>query len=465
MEGAGGGDGGGLASPEPEEGAAAAAVEFHEDEEIIEVLELNEGEPDPDDMATDVVDVDFADEAEDGEMGDEESDTEDESEEEVVQHYDDSELTYSNHRGSVISVNLDPKEGNLAVTGGNDGKACVWRISDGETLFECQGHKDAVRSAAFSYDSSMVVTADRCGLIRVWRVEDGQEIWSYEVPDMKVDPPKEQVWEVIVPYVLLLESRKDKLQWLQWHPSDHVILYGTPDGNTWMRKIPSGECKSFQGPNVPATCGQFLPDGEKAVVGYEDGSVWIWDLKQGNALHVLKGADGHRGPMTCISSNADGSLILTGSFDCDTKMVNTATGKVVGVFQIESNVSKASKNEEDFNSVDAAAFCNVLPLVAVNYLDGYMAVYDTLTQTLQYRYQHKSEIRHFLWDHNSPVMYTCSRDGAIRLWDSRSGEMIIEYCGHKHEIYDMALNKDASIIVTASDDREAKVFCLERLDR
>lgn len=29
--------------------------------------------------------------------------------------------------------------------------------------------------------------------------------------------------------------------------------------------------------------------GKRAVVGYEDGSVRVWDLKQGNAVHVIKG--------------------------------------------------------------------------------------------------------------------------------------------------------------------------------
>lgn len=29
--------------------------------------------------------------------------------------------------------------------------------------------------------------------------------------------------------------------------------------------------------------------GKRAVVGYEDGTVRVWDLKQGNAIHVIKG--------------------------------------------------------------------------------------------------------------------------------------------------------------------------------
>lgn len=34
--------------------------------------------------------------------------------------------------------------------------------------------------------------------------------------------------------------------------------------------------------------GNMLP-GKRAVVGYEDGTVRVWDLKQGNAIHVIKG--------------------------------------------------------------------------------------------------------------------------------------------------------------------------------
>lgn len=33
-------------------------------------------------------------------------------------------------------------------------------------------------------------------------------------------------------------------------------------------------------------------EGKRAVVGYEDGTVRVWDLKQGNAIHVIKGGSG-----------------------------------------------------------------------------------------------------------------------------------------------------------------------------
>jgi hypothetical protein len=62
----------------------------------------------------------------------------------------------------------------------------------------------------------------------------------------------------------LLDSLQNVLffiQWLQWHPVANVLLLGTVDGDVWMWKIPSGDCKTFQGPGCTATSGRVLPDG------------------------------------------------------------------------------------------------------------------------------------------------------------------------------------------------------------
>lgn len=49
---------------------------------------------------------------------------------------------------SVFCVSLDPKTNTLAVTGGEDDKAFVWRLSDGELLFECAGEGARLRSCS-----------------------------------------------------------------------------------------------------------------------------------------------------------------------------------------------------------------------------------------------------------------------------------------------------------------------------
>ncbi|KAK7893289.1 hypothetical protein WMY93_022441 [Mugilogobius chulae] len=408
------------------------AIELHGDEEIVEVIDLDETEPGPEDLADVLDDVDF--EEDPGNADDEGWETDNEMEADQ----DDSELTFSSHKGSVFCVSLDPATNTMAVTGGEDDKAYVWRVSDGEVLFECTGHKDSVTCALFSHDSSLVATGDMSGMIKVWKVETKEEIWSFEVGD---------------------------LEWLEWHPCAPVLLAGTDDGNMWMWKVPAGDCKTFQSAACQATSGKVLPDGKRAVVGYEDGSVRVWDLKQGNAVHVIKGQDGHQGALTCLACNKDGSLVLTGSVDGGAKLINTITGKVLGAFTVDG-IAKGSKDgEEETNSVESVGFCNILPLIAVAYLDGTLAIYDLSTQILRHRCQDEAGIVHLQWEESSSVVSTCSLDGALRLWDGRSGNMVSEYRGHTAEILDFTINREGTMAVTASGDNQAKVFCLQRPDR
>ncbi|XP_077587516.1 angio-associated migratory cell protein [Stigmatopora nigra] len=407
-------------------------VELHGDEEIIEVIDLSETEDCPDNLADDLEDIDFE------EAGDANDDEGWETEDEMEAERDDSELTFSNHSGAVFCVSLDPATNNLAVTGGEDDKAYVWRVTDGEVLLECTGHNDSVTCVGFSHDSSLVASGDMSGLIKVWKVETKEEIWSFEVGD---------------------------LGWLEWHPFAPVLLAGTNDGNMWMWKIPSGDCKTFQSSACQATCGKVLPDGKRAAVGYENGTVRLWDLKKGNCIHTIKGQDGHRGALTCIACSKDSSLLLTGSVDGCAKLINTATGKVVGVFSLDVGQAKGSRDEEDSNSVESVGFCNVLPLLAVAYLDGILAIYDIPTQGLRHRCHHEAGIVRLLWEESSSFVSTCCLDGVLRQWDARTGDMVSEYRGHALEILDFAVNREATVAVTSSGDKKAKVFCLQRPDR
>lgn len=61
--------------------------------------------------------------------------------------------------GSVFCVSLDPASNTLAVTGGEDDKAYVWRVSDGEVLFECTG----------KYQIHLMITIKNVTFLVCWR--------------------------------------------------------------------------------------------------------------------------------------------------------------------------------------------------------------------------------------------------------------------------------------------------------
>lgn len=50
-------------------------------------------------------------------------------------------------------------------------------------------------------------------------------------------------------------------------------------------------------------------------------------------------------------------------------------------------------------------------------------------------------IVHLQWEDSSSVVSTCCLDGALRLWDARTGQMVSEYRGHTAEILDFTVNR------------------------
>lgn len=157
-----------------------------------------------------------------------------------------------------------------------------------------------------------------------------------------------------------------------------------------------------------------------------------------------------------------------------------------------------------------------LPLIAVAYLDGTLAIYDLSTQMLRHSCRHEvcicrsvtrklgtvklgpqnplnspflqAGLVHLQWEESSSLVSTCSLDGVLRQWDARSGKIVSEYSGHAAEILDFSINRldsmlihfnsrldrcltlfiscrEATVAVTASGDNQAKVFCLQRPDR
>ncbi|GAA6071693.1 angio-associated migratory cell protein isoform X1 [Tachysurus ichikawai] len=164
-----------------------------------------------------------------------------------------------------------------------------------------------------------------------------------------------------------------------------------------------------------------------------------------------------------MECNKDGSLVLTGSTDGQAKLINTSTGKVLGSFSV-GNSEEKTMELQDSVSVESVGFCNVLPLIAVAFLDGTLAIYDLTTQNLRHRCKHEVGIVHLQWEQTSAVVATCNLGGVVTLWDARSGKMVAEYRGHTAEILDFKLNRDR-LAVTAGGDHKAKVFCLQRPDR
>jgi angio-associated migratory cell protein len=83
------------------------------------------------------------------------------------------------------------------------------------------GHGDSVIAAEFSYDGVYLATGDMAGDIQVFKVtQNYKKVWEYSMGDMG---------------------------WMKWHTGANVLMAGAEAGETYIWRIPSGDCKVLQG--------------------------------------------------------------------------------------------------------------------------------------------------------------------------------------------------------------------------
>lgn len=227
-------------------------IEIIDENELREINDLDINDQPDEDQATG---------AEGGEpeadMQDDDFTTENEPPEE------NAKLVFTRHKEAALTITLS-KSGELVMSGGQDDVAYLWNSGTGRVLLECTGHKDSVVCVGFSVGEKYVASGDMSGLVQVWRVDTAEKVFEYETDD---------------------------LQWMQWHPVlETVLLCGTESGNAWLLKINDhSQTKNYHGPPCANAAGRISKCGTKAVMGYDDGSVRLWDLKTGGVTINVKG--------------------------------------------------------------------------------------------------------------------------------------------------------------------------------
>ncbi|CAL4098661.1 unnamed protein product [Meganyctiphanes norvegica] len=396
--------------------------------DIIEVIDLDDNT-----NLEDVADQLIA--AAGGEGEDEEEMDEDEDSENDVTEM--AKKVFLDHKGSIFDVAVSPS--NLAVTGGEDDLAHVWEINTGNKVFTCTGHKDSVTCVDFNHDGSLLATGDMAGYIQVWNVSSQSKIWEFETGD---------------------------LNWMKWHHASNVLLSGTNEGELWMWLIPQGNTRTFPNYGVATNNGGLMKDGKRAVLGYDDGSVRVFDLKTTELAHQFSAGLAQDSAITSLATHENNTLIIAGSLDGSARIYNANNGKVVGTLNCQVNLPSESEGmsnmeETPSHTVEVVGFCPTLPNIAVTgTLAGFISIWDINTQQSRHVIAQGCGSSQLAWHPTEPILFTAGLDGAVRAYDVRSGQALEKYTGHRQSILAIDVTKDGTALVSTSDDGTARVFSL-----
>mmetsp|Transcript_25828 Transcript_25828/g.24661 ORF Transcript_25828/g.24661 Transcript_25828/m.24661 type:complete len:508 (-) Transcript_25828:243-1766(-) len=418
-------------------------VEYNVEGEMLTEVEVDENPPDTDDEESI-----WTDDGDDMEENMEEEEAQAKSTRFLGPVDDMAVCAFDGHTDSVYCTAIHPTKKGTIITGGGDDKSFIWQYSDSgeiEHALELTGHTDTVSSVGFNYDGTLALTGSYDGTVRIWKVETGEAVVSLDGPE--------------------------DIEFAEWHPRGNAVVAGSKDGTVWMWLVHNGQCvQVFAGHDGGVTCGCFTKDGNTVCSGGEDGTVRVWAPKTGKCKHVFEGHTGHEGMVTCMAGSNDGDLIITGSVDGRVLLLSVSRKKVLQTFvhsrpkvvqeegggPTPSTVPALEKDDDEDSfggfdqgdededaegtlSVECVGFSNGdFRWGASGGLDKTLKVWDIVTGTCRAICPHGDSVVALKWHSSLPIVSTAALDHIVRVWDARSGILLLQLTGHR----DLVTNLD-----------------------
>jgi WD40 repeat protein/predicted ATPase len=370
-------------------------------------------------------------------------------------------------------------DGRILASGSYDATIKLWDLQENRAKRVLQGHTSLVNSLAFTPDSQTLLSGGQDGTLRVWDVEsgkclrtieghtdflldfdwspDGDQIASYGV-DLRVTlwdatsgvprrvlpidakialgqglawgattgllatggPDAVEIWNpaagVRLHTLRDTDAADTAFQSVAWNPDGRLLAAGTYyrgvqvwDVATWSRRW-VGQAHPTRIRRVA-----WSPDGRLLAGGGYDGIVYLWDAGEGTLQQQL---EGHAGPVLSVAWSPDGQRLASAGggreggqlFVWDVgsgERVQTLTVLAELVSAVAWSPSTALLISGDGNRRGTVRWWNV-----------------ESGQCLRVQEGHHGTVQALKISPDGSTLASCGDDGAIRLWDSHTGEML-----------------------------------------
>lgn len=273
-----------------------------------------------------------------------------------------------------------------------------------------------------------------------------------------------------------LEGHTGRVTCVAWSPDGARLVTGSDDGSfrIWdpatAESVASRHGVHSRGMRGTGTTSVgFFPDGKSIYSTGYDPIVRIWETE---TLKEIRRLQGHR---DCVvaSLSPDGKILATASQDRTARFWDPATGNQLGMLALEPAMGYAPSPHLGYPcfTPDGLRFF-------AGGGDGRVRSWNAVTREPELAWKaHGGFVgcvdvssdgglvatggMHPLGAINAP---DASWDNAIRLWDSRTGDLLLELRGHKLTTCRARFSPDATRLVTASWDGTVQVWDLVALE-
>jgi WD40 repeat protein len=377
------------------------------------------------------------------------------------------------HELPVNSAAFSP-DGTRVVTASFDHSARVWDATSGAQIVPLTGHEKSVNSAAFSLDGTRIATASWDKTARVWDAVTGAQLALMKghedvVTSVAFSPDGTRVvtaswdntarmWDAVTGAQLaLMKGHEGYVNSATFSPDGTRIVTASFDNTARVWDAASGaQLALMKGHEDVVDSAAFSPDGTYVVTASQDGTARVWDAVTGAQLALMKG---HEGYVNSAAFSPDGTRIVTASWDKTARVWDAVTGAQLALM----------KGHEDV--VTSVAFSPEGTRIVTGSFDNTARVWDAASGAqVAVLKGHKSPVNPAAFSPDGTRVVTASGpvmnlgveadfpDNTARVWDAASGAQLALLMGHQYPVTSAAFSPDGTHVVTASDDKTARIW-------
>jgi WD40 repeat protein len=366
----------------------------------------------------------------------------------------------------------------LIASGGADGLVLIYDSSEYRFLWALEGHTGVVNMVRFSYQGNFVASSSSDRTIRLWDVHTGNMIYifkDYVAPVSCIAFSKNDqllastsdnqivIWDLKTKEKIVQQMVEPMITELLF--PDHETLYAKDiDDVTWQWKISDSELIHLDAPDsieFPQSNDDWLkaqtghqsgilslaisPHGQFLASANMNGTIRIWDLKNGCLKLWLKGHDGIVSGLSFIDNN---TLISCGNDETIRKW-NMHTGESLRFWHGHNNY------------INDIAYSPHSQYIATASNDKTIALWDTDANLFTTLNKHTDWVRTLCFSNDGKLLASGGRDNKIIIWDLLKRKPIYEFKKHEDEITALQFTDSQEYLISASLDRTIRVWHLE----
>jgi len=233
------------------------------------------------------------------------------------------------HERSITALKYN-RDGDLLFSASKDVRPVVWYTDNGERLGTYNGHNGAIWAIDVSRKSEYLITASADASAKIWNVETGKEVmnWTHKAPvrcasfgygDKQFLTATDQVFG-LSPSIYIWDISSDP-------------------------RLASKPVLEIQGRNEAKILhAMYGPVNEQVVTACEDGTVRIYDVRNGDQLKVISD---HTKAVMQVSYDKLRTTFITSSKDGTARLYDAKTFKLLKTYSTGRPVNSASISPDD----------------------------------------------------------------------------------------------------------------------